>query len=145
MNEDTGVAVALAVLRQNGRYLMQLRDDKPTILYPGHWGLFGGHLEPGEAADVGVRRELLEEIGYCPENLVLVGEHNNMGVTRYVFCGSLAVPLDQLVQTEGMDKALVTLEEVQLGDRYSAVVQETRPLAKPAREILLKFGGANST
>ena len=34
-------AVALIVL-DDGRYLLQLRDQKPKIFYPGHWGLFGG-------------------------------------------------------------------------------------------------------
>jgi 8-oxo-dGTP diphosphatase len=139
MVEHSPVSVALAILEQNGKYLMQLRDDKPNIIYPGHWGLFGGHLEPGESADQGVRRELLEEIGYCPADLNLIGEHNDAAAIRYVFYGSLEKDLSQLVQTEGMDMAWVTLQEVQKGDRYSAVVQETRPLAKPAREILLNF------
>jgi 8-oxo-dGTP pyrophosphatase MutT (NUDIX family) len=48
---------------QHGRYLMQLRDDKPGILHPGAWGLFGGGIEPGEAPEAAVRRELVEEIG----------------------------------------------------------------------------------
>lgn len=30
--------VALAILHQDGKFLMQLRDDNPDILYPGHWG-----------------------------------------------------------------------------------------------------------
>ena len=33
------------------------------IFYPGHWGLFGGAMEPGEAADAALRRELQEELG----------------------------------------------------------------------------------
>ncbi|NMG61182.1 NUDIX hydrolase, partial [Geitlerinema sp. P-1104] len=38
--------VAIAILHQNGRYLMQLRDDIPTIVYPGQWTFFGGTVEP---------------------------------------------------------------------------------------------------
>ena len=37
--------VALAVLERDEAWLLQLRDDLETILYPGHWGLFGGHLD----------------------------------------------------------------------------------------------------
>src|SRR5262244_3716729 len=35
-------AVAAIITVEDGRYLMQLRDDKPRIFYPGHWGCFGG-------------------------------------------------------------------------------------------------------
>ena len=55
-------AVALIVL-DDGRYLMQHRDQKPGIFYPGHWGLFGGGMDPGETPLAALRRELWEEIG----------------------------------------------------------------------------------
>ena len=44
------ISVALAMLQRDGRWLLQLRDDIDTIIYPGHWGLFGGpvpELESG--------------------------------------------------------------------------------------------------
>ena len=50
-------AVALAMLQRDGQWLLQLRDDIATIIYPGHWGLFGGHLDPGETATEAVMRE----------------------------------------------------------------------------------------
>ncbi len=42
------VEVALAMLQREGRWLMPRRDEIPTIVAPGCWGLFGGHLNPGE-------------------------------------------------------------------------------------------------
>jgi 8-oxo-dGTP pyrophosphatase MutT (NUDIX family) len=63
---DQYIHVAIAILHQQNKFLLQLRDDIPGIIYPGHWGLFGGHIEPGETPDVAVKRELLEEIGYSP-------------------------------------------------------------------------------
>ena len=48
----------------DGRYLMQLRDPKPTILLPDHWALFGGSVEPGESAADAIRRELREELRF---------------------------------------------------------------------------------
>ena len=42
-------AVAAIITVENGRYLMQLRDDIPRIFYPGHWGCFGGAVRPGES------------------------------------------------------------------------------------------------
>jgi len=61
-------AVAL-ILLEDGRYLAQLRDDKPGIFFPGHWGLFGGGLDPGEKPEDAVRRELREEIGVVPAHI----------------------------------------------------------------------------
>ena len=40
-------ACAIIVL-SDGKYLMQLRDDKPEIFFPDCWGLFGGGVEKGE-------------------------------------------------------------------------------------------------
>jgi len=54
---------AHAVILVGGAYVLQLRDDIPGISYPGMWSLFGGGLEPDEVPEVGVRREILEELG----------------------------------------------------------------------------------
>jgi len=58
------IAAALLVL-PDGRYVMQRRDDIPTIMLPGHWALFGGGIEPGETVDAAIRRELMEELGFA--------------------------------------------------------------------------------
>ena len=42
-------AVAALMLCADGRYVMQLRDERPDIVYPGHWGCFGGAVNRGEA------------------------------------------------------------------------------------------------
>ena len=57
-----GNAVAGILIDEHGRYLLQLRDDLPQIWYPGHWGAFGGSLEPGEDELRALRRELAEEL-----------------------------------------------------------------------------------
>lgn len=66
--DEMQVCKALIIDRA-GRYLMQLRDDIPTIAYPGHWCLFGGAVEPGEDEQQGMRRELDEELGFKPDRL----------------------------------------------------------------------------
>jgi len=54
------VEVALAMLQLDGHWLMQLRDEIPSIVAPSCWGLFCGHLAPGETSEQALRRELLE-------------------------------------------------------------------------------------
>ena len=61
--EFSDAVAALIVIEEDGRYLMQLRDDKPGIFYPDHWGLFGGAVEPGETVEQALVRELDEELG----------------------------------------------------------------------------------
>ena len=41
---------------------MQFRDDKPTIIFPGHWMLFGETIESEESFSEGASRELKDEI-----------------------------------------------------------------------------------
>jgi 8-oxo-dGTP pyrophosphatase MutT (NUDIX family) len=59
-------AVAALLLLGDGRYIMQLRDVKSHIFYPGHWGLFGGALDEGETETDALWRELDEELGFVP-------------------------------------------------------------------------------
>lgn len=61
-------AVALIVTDDN-HYLMQLRDQKHGIFYPGHWGLFGGAIDPGESPEMTLQRELYEELGLTVGNV----------------------------------------------------------------------------
>jgi 8-oxo-dGTP pyrophosphatase MutT (NUDIX family) len=55
-------AVAALLVLEDGRYLLQHRDDKPQIWYPDYWGLFGGAIEEGETLIAALRRELKEEL-----------------------------------------------------------------------------------
>ena len=64
-----GHAAGAVIVLEDGRYLLQLRDLKPGIFYPGHWGLFGGAIDADETAEAALRRELREEIGLIAEDL----------------------------------------------------------------------------
>jgi len=138
MNEQR-VEVAIAILHTADRFLMQLRDNIPGIIYPGCWGFFGGHLDPGETPEAAVKRELLEEIGYSPPVISAFRCYSDPDVIRHVFQAPLTVELDQLVLGEGWDLGLLTLQEISQGECYSAVAGQVRPLGRPHQQILLDF------
>ena len=133
------VEVTMAILYREGRFLMQLRDDFPHIIYPGCWGFFGGHIEPGESVDFGVRRELAEELGYVPPSLALFRTNEDERKRRFYYHGLLTVPIEELQLNEGQDLALCSPEEIEKGEKYSERLGEVRSLGKPHQQILLDF------
>lgn len=133
------IHVAIAILHQQNKFLLQLRDDIPGIIYPGHWGLFGGHIEPGETPDVAVKRELLEEIGYIPPILSKFNCYSDSKVVRHVYHALLTVELNALVLSEGWDMDLLTPEQIRQGEHYSQKADQVRPLIPPTQQILLDF------
>ncbi|MEO0868016.1 MAG: NUDIX hydrolase, partial [Cyanobacteria bacterium J06642_11] len=139
------VEIAIAIIHQDGKFLLQLRDDLPNILFPGHWGFFGGHIEPGEDADTGVRRELHEEIGYVPETITVFKTTEDDRVIRHFYQTELTVPVDSLELNEGQDLGLCTLDDIQRGYKYSTKLGEDRPLGQPHQQALLLFIAAQKT
>jgi 8-oxo-dGTP diphosphatase len=133
------VHVALAILHQAGQFLLQLRDNIPGIVYPGYWGLFGGHLEPGELPLETLKRELQEEITFDAKEVFPFGCFETPEVVRHVFNVPLTVDIQELVLHEGWDMGFWTPEEIRLGHRYSEKAGEVRPLGTPHQEIFLKF------
>lgn len=57
-------AAAAIIMTSDGRYLLQLRDNKVGIFFPGCWGCFGGAIDPTDADTQScILRELEEELG----------------------------------------------------------------------------------
>jgi 8-oxo-dGTP pyrophosphatase MutT (NUDIX family) len=116
----SNAAVALIVVGEGPRYLMQLRDQKAGIFYPGHWGLFGGAIDPGEAPETTLQRELAEELRLTGVQLTYFTEFE----FDFAFCGygrlirrcyEVRLPEDglaQLVLGEGSDMQAFTAAEI---------------------------------
>jgi 8-oxo-dGTP pyrophosphatase MutT (NUDIX family) len=64
-----------------GRLLLQKREQKKTIYFPGLWGVFGGACNDGEHPKDAARREIIEE-------LAIDKQHN----FRYLFHLSIQSP-----------------------------------------------------
>lgn len=69
---------AVALLKEDGSALLQLRDDKPGLRAAGQWVFPGGHVEEGESVDAGARREFLEETTYQCADLQWLASVNDV-------------------------------------------------------------------
>lgn len=56
-------SVAAVIFTWDGQYLLQQREARKGVDFPGMWGLFGGSVDPGESREGAIARELLEELG----------------------------------------------------------------------------------
>ena len=137
--KPTPVSVAMAVLYQDRHFLMQLRDDKDNIRYPGQWGLFGGHIEIGESPSTGLIREIKEEINYIVAKPIFFRCYKDNKAYRHIFFASLNTNIKSLELNEGQDLDLVPFSSVRLGRHYSHKAKEERSIGDIHRRILLDF------
>lgn len=93
----------IILVNDDGRVLLQLRDDKPWIPFPNMWAIPGGMLERGESARACIEREVREELGVT----LPVGSVRFLGRVRrsygieYTFTAPLEADPRDLVLTEG--------------------------------------------
>jgi 8-oxo-dGTP diphosphatase len=139
------IRIAIAVLEQQQRWLLQLRDDDPAIVAPGCWGLFGGHLESDEGPEEGLRRELHEEIGHVPDLLIPWFTRSDPERTRHVFRGPLLVPLADLRLQEGQDMVLVDPGSLLSGMVWSPRLRQHRRLAPSLVDALFHHRHGSDT
>ncbi|WP_445442889.1 NUDIX hydrolase [Clavibacter sp. km1a] len=104
-----------------GRILLQLRDDIPTIPFPGMWAIPGGMLEPAETPLACIVREIAEELGVeiAPADVThLMTRTRSYGV-EHTFTARLDVPAEEIRLTEGQRVAWFPVAEaIGLGLAY---------------------------
>ncbi len=122
------------LLRQSKpRVLVYRRDNKPTIPFPGHLDLLGGHTEEGETPEQTVVREIAEELEdrRTGRPFVLTGHQlftvytDARGVTDYVFCAEADFELTDVTLQEGQELVWVTEDDVKdtaFAFGYSAIL-----------------------
>ncbi len=119
----------LLIENRRGEVLLQLRDDKPTIPYPGCWGTFGGQIEQGELPEAAMLREIEEELDYRPKGINPYGLYTCDGYDIHMF------------RTVDPDFSLAGLEvrEGQRAGFFSCADLDSAPFAFNCREILQDY------
>ena len=142
LNDMKDVAKVFVKNEKSGKYLFQLKDDKPDISNPNCYGLLGGNIEEGESPLEALRRELKEE---CTVEVFDVEELGNKilkGVLRgevcenrfYTFLAKTRDDINEVALYEGQKLEYFTIEEALQLDNLSL----------PAREALNEYRGSLS-
>lgn len=114
------------------KVFMQLRDFKPDIACPGCWGFFSGAIDPGETPLEAANRELKEELGLTGYDLKYLSSDylwdlDNAHSDSFYF--KLDKEISEIKQFEGVDSALVSLQDVLDNKIYSKAQQKYFPPA----------------
>ncbi|MCX5815807.1 MAG: NUDIX domain-containing protein [Proteobacteria bacterium] len=103
----------LILENSEGKILLQLRDNKPGLPYPGCWGTFGGQIEEGETSEEAIRREIKEELNYELRNPEYFSNFPFDGYDIYMFRKRDAgITIQDLTVREGQKGEFLTLAEV---------------------------------
>ena len=142
MNKNSYNNVVIVFLHKNfASYLLQLRDFKSSIIYPGHWGAFGGAIEEGESPRIAIYRELKEEIGHSPNVFSFFREvykdKNKLNI--HMFYSEIDVPVSELHLMEGTDFGMFTREEILSGNLYSQKIGKAFPIVPLLSEMFDDF------
>ena len=107
-----------AILPLNGKYILQLRDNKPHIEDPNKWSLFGGEIEKEEEPADAIRREIFEELIISPpeyrylwfkDHLAIAA---NIPIRSWFFVTNIEEVWDQHVLNEGSDVGSFSIDEI---------------------------------
>ncbi|MEI8033117.1 MAG: NUDIX hydrolase [Chlorobiaceae bacterium] len=95
-----------------GQVLLVLRDDTPSLPYPGMWDLPGGHIEAGESPERCIEREMLEEIETDVKGCALFRVYEFSDRREYVFHQKRALDLRNTPLHEGQMLRWFSAKEV---------------------------------
>jgi 8-oxo-dGTP diphosphatase len=99
------------ILLNEGKILLQFRDNNPNITWPNSWAIFGGGIEKGETPKQAIIRELQEELDLKIENPELVLKNKFKGETRYTF-KQVIKDISTLKLKEGKKMRFFSKEEI---------------------------------
>ena len=111
----------------DGKYLLQLRDDKLGLPLRNHWALFGGKVEEGENDFQAIKREMIEELRFTSDDYEWFHEAIYAlpalpkKIVKKIYW-ILPITLSQFANMqlcEGADKKLFKIQEIFLIEKIS--------------------------
>ena len=136
------IEISEALITIDNLYLMQLRDFKPTIVYPGHWGFFAGHWETGETAEAAMKRELQEELRWQPRSLTFLGSLIVEGNRQiHAHQCQLDIKLQTLDVQEGQEIVAFSVEEITRNSLFSQKWKQYYPISPISAKVFQHFMG----
>lgn len=149
----SGKEVVVILPHLETKVLMQLRDARRDIVFPGCWGFFGGSIDNGESPGDTAKRELFEELGYKPDAIHKLDTDNisDLGnlISHSYYCALTVLP-ETITLKEGLDLGLFSLEEVMSRELYSKRMERSFPVARTdyipstIRKLLKKLEAAKN-
>src|SRR5438477_11641273 len=101
------------------KILLQQRDDRPDLSFPGYWTTFGGKVEDGETPDEAIRRELLEEIEldllmklWKVEDYPMERDGQKIIVESYTYVGRIDRAVSEIALNEGQALGYFGIEDL---------------------------------
>jgi 8-oxo-dGTP pyrophosphatase MutT (NUDIX family) len=128
------MSAGVILVDQQGRILLQLRDDRPDIMFPGHWGITGGAGHKGESPQETASREVLEETGLSVSHMApfkvyrFSRPEKGCEYIQHFFYARTDSPADQMTVGEGQCLRFIAPEEL-----------DGLPIAYNHREVLAEF------
>ncbi len=144
---NTIQSVIVFLYDKNNQFLFHLRDGNPDIIFPNHWGLFGGEMMKNESPKSAAIRELQEEIEYVPEEILEFRSYHRQDLLKgklqnyciKAFYGKLKVEKSELALNEGADLGIFSVDECYSGQMFSSRFQKKFPIIPHLFDILNEF------
>ena len=118
---------AIILENENGEFLLALRDDKPSIPFPNHWDLIGGHVEEGETPEEALVREAKEELDIDLKDYSFFRKYecyegDAYDNVKYIYSGKINIPIEKITLLEGQ-KALYFKPEEIPGVKFANIIK----------------------
>ncbi len=118
---------AIILENDKGEFLLALRDNKPTIPFPNHWDLIGGHVEEGETPEEALVREVKEELDIDIREYKFFRQYDCLEGDAYdnikfIYYGKINIPIEEITLLEGQEARYFKAEEIP-GVKFANIIR----------------------
>jgi 8-oxo-dGTP diphosphatase len=112
MNDKKVLSTGILFINDKEEVLLFLRDDIPTIPYPGCWDILGGYVDRDETPENCIVREMKEEIGIDIGEPVLFKIYDIKNIIENMFWKKINWDIDKIDLQEGQKLEWFTEDEI---------------------------------